>query len=182
VAERSPFVHQSLRALRGGLDRDAIVTNDNCLFCFWTGRYLPMYEPRTWLFPMQFCTLGYALPAAIGAKITQPDRQVVALCGDGGFMFSCQELVTAASLGLNLPVVLFNDAAYGSVRENQTRRYGDRHTAVELATPDFPRLAEACGARGVRLRHPGELTAALREAFAADRPTLIELQVALQFP
>lgn len=182
VAERSPFVHQALRSIRHSLDRDAIITNDNCLFCYWAGRYLPFYEPRTWLFPMQFCTLGYGLPAAIGAKLARPDRQVVALCGDGGFMFTCQELVTAAALGLNLPVVVFNDAAYGSVRENQTRRYGNRHTAVSLVTPDFPRLAEACGARGVRLGHPDELEGALRAALAADRPTLIEAQVTLQFP
>ncbi len=182
VAERSPFVHRALGALRAGLGRDAIVTGDNCLFCFWAGRYLPIYEPRTWQFPMQFCTLGYALPAAIGAKIAHPERQVVALCGDGGFMFTCQELVTAASLGLNLPIVLFNDAAYGSVRENQTKRYGGRHTAVGLATPDFPALAEACHARGVRLDDPGDLQDALAQAFAADRPTLIELQATLQFP
>ncbi|MDB5075475.1 MAG: putative acetolactate synthase large subunit [Chloroflexi bacterium] len=182
LVEQSPFVAETLHALRESLDRDAIVTNDNCLFCFWAGRYLPMYEPRTWQFPMQFCTLGWALPAAIGAKVAHPNRQVVALAGDGGFMFTCQELVTAASLGLNLPIIVFNDAAYGSVRENQTKRYGGRHSGIALDTPDFPRLAEACNARGVRLQHPGELPAALADAFAADRPTLIEFQVTLQFP
>jgi acetolactate synthase-1/2/3 large subunit len=182
LRERSPFVAETLHALRESLDRDAIVTNDNCLFCFWAGRYLPMYEPRTWQFPMQFCTLGWALPAAIGAKIAHPNRQVVALAGDGGFMFTCQELVTAASLRLNLPIIVFNDGAYGSVRENQTKRYGGRYSGITLDTPDFPRLAEACNARGVRLHHPNELPAALADAFAADRPTLIEFQITLQFP
>jgi acetolactate synthase-1/2/3 large subunit len=182
VRLRSPFVADTLDTLRRTLDRDAVVTNDNCLFCFWAGRYLPMYEPRTWHFPMQFCTLGWALPAAIGAKIARRERQVVALAGDGGFMFTCQELVTAAALGLNLPVIVFNDGAYGSVRENQTKRYGGRHSGISLATPDFPRLAEACHARGVRLTGPGELAGALAEAFAADRPTLIEMPVTLEFP
>jgi thiamine pyrophosphate-dependent acetolactate synthase large subunit-like protein len=182
VRQRSPFVADTLDALRRGLDRDALITNDNCLFCFWAGRYMPIYEPRTWHFPMQFCTLGWALPAAIGAKIVCPDRQVVALAGDGGFMFTCQELVTAASLGLNLPIIVFNDGAYGSVRENQTKRYGARYSGISLATPDFPRLAEACNARGVRLSQPDELPGALAGAFAADRPTLIEMPVTLEFP
>ena len=182
IAERSPFVSAVLAGLRQGLARDAIICNDNCLLCFWAGRYLPVYEPRTWLFPMQFCTLGWGLPAAIGAKIAHPDRQVVALAGDGGFMFSCQELISASALGLNLPVVVFNDAAYGSVRENQTKRYGGRHTSIALATPDFPKLAEACHCHGVLLEHPSQLPQALAQAFAADRPTLIELRAQLEFP
>ncbi|HWE60918.1 MAG TPA: thiamine pyrophosphate-binding protein [Chloroflexota bacterium] len=182
VEARSPFVRRMLAALRHGVARDAIITNDNCLFCYWAGRYLPVYAPRTWQFPMQFCTLGYALPAAIGAKIARPERQVVALCGDGGFMFTCQELISAAALGLNLPVIVFNDASYGSVRENQSIRYGERHPGVELLTPDFVRLAEACQARGVLLEQPEQLPEVLAGAFAADRPTLIEVRARLRFP
>jgi thiamine pyrophosphate-dependent acetolactate synthase large subunit-like protein len=97
-------------------------------------------------------------------------------------MFTCQELMTAVSLGLNLPVVVFNDAAYGSVRENQTKRYGGRHTAVRLDTPDFPALARAYHAHGVQLERPADLSRALNDAWAADRPTLIELQASFQFP
>jgi acetolactate synthase-1/2/3 large subunit len=182
LQRRAPLVAQAMAALRNGLARDAIITNDNCLFCFWAGRYLPMYEPRSWQFPMQFCTLGWALPAAIGAKVAFPSRQVVALSGDGGFMFTCQELMTAVTLGLNLPVIIFNDGAYGSVRENQKQRYGGRYSGVALETPDFPRLAQACHARGIRVERPEQLSAALRDAFAADRPTLIELPMSLEFP
>ena len=182
VAERSPLAHEVLLALRQVMPANAIVTGDNCLFCFWAGRYLPIEQPRGWQFPMQFCTLGFALPAAIGAKMACPERPVVALCGDGGFMFTCQELMTAVSLGLNLPVVVFNDAAYGSVRENQTKRYGGRHTAVGLDTPDFPALARAYHAHGVRVERPSDLVGALTDAWAADRPTLIELQATFQFP
>ncbi|MGH2409786.1 MAG: thiamine pyrophosphate-binding protein, partial [Chloroflexota bacterium] len=182
VAERSPLVHEVLTALRQALPNNAIVTGDNCLLCFWAGRYLPIEQPRGWQFPMQFCTLGFAIPAAIGARVACPERPVVALCGDGGFMFTCQELMTAVSLGLNLPIVVFNDAAYGSVRENQTKRYGGRHTAVSLDTPDFPALARAFHAHGVRLERPADLIGALRDAWAADRPTLIELQASFQFP
>ena len=182
VRERSPFVSDILFALRQVLPANTIVTGDNCLFCFWAGRYLPIEQPRGWQFPMQFCTLGFALPAAIGAKVACPERPVVALCGDGGFMFTSQELMTAVSLGLNLPVVVFNDAAYGSVRENQTKRYGGRHTAVALDTPDFPALAHACHAHGVRLEKPADLQGALMDAWAADRPTLIEIQATLRFP
>lgn len=182
VAERSPFVYETLAVLSETLPDQSIVTGDNCLFCFWAGRYLPIQQPRGWQFPMQFCTLGYALPAAVGAAVACPGQPVVALCGDGGFMFTVQELVTAVSLGLNLPVVVFNDAAYGSVRENQTKRYGGRHTAVSLETPDFPALARACHARGVLVDGPAALGAALKEAWAADRPTLIEIRATLQFP
>jgi acetolactate synthase-1/2/3 large subunit len=182
VAERAPVVHEVLTALGRALPDNAIVTGDNCLLCFWAGRYLPIEQPRGWQFPMQFCTLGFALPAAIGAKVAHPERPVVALCGDGGFMFTCQELMTAVSLGLNLPVVVFNDAAYGSVRENQTKRYGGRHTAVRLDTPDFPALARAYHAHGVQLERPADLSRALNDAWAADRPTLIELQASFQFP
>jgi acetolactate synthase-1/2/3 large subunit len=114
--------------------------------------------------------------------MARPERQVVALCGDGGFMFSCQELVSAAALGLNLPVIVFNDGSYGSVRENQAKRYGARHPGVELLTPDFARLAEACHARGVLVHEPDELPSALTTAFAADRPTLIEVRATLRFP
>jgi acetolactate synthase-1/2/3 large subunit len=182
VAARSPIVYEALSALGDALPRNAIVTGDNCLFCFWAGRYLPIQQPRGWQFPMQFCTLGFALPAAIGAKVACPERPVVALCGDGGYMFTGQELMTAVSLGLNLPVVVFNDAAYGSVRENQTKRYGGRHTAITLQTPDFPALARSFHAYGVRLERPYELQGALVDAWAADRPTLIEIQATLQFP
>ncbi|MGH2346289.1 MAG: thiamine pyrophosphate-binding protein [Chloroflexota bacterium] len=182
VHERSPIVYETLFALRQVLPANAIVTGDNCLFCFWAGRYLPIEQPRGWQFPMQFCTLGFALPAAIGAKVACPERPVAALCGDGGFMFTCQELMTAVSLRLNLPIVVFNDGAYGSVRENQTKRYGGRHTAVALQTPDFPALARACHAYGVRIERPYDLQGALVDAWAADRPTLIELPVTLQFP
>jgi 5-guanidino-2-oxopentanoate decarboxylase len=115
------------------------------------------------------------MPAAIGAKIACPDRAVVAVCGDAGFLFTVQELGTAAELGLPLPILLWNNDALGQIAQNM-RDVGIPEIAVKPRNPDFQTLAQAYGIRTVRPDSLKGIETALREAFAANGPTLIEVR------
>jgi acetolactate synthase-1/2/3 large subunit len=119
-------------------------------------------------------TLGYGLPAAIGARLARPDQPVAAVVGDGGLLFSIAELATAVELELALPIVLWNNRGYGEIRRCMEER-NVAPTGVDLYTPDFQTLARGFGCLAERPETLDELAAALRRAFAADRPTLIEL-------
>ncbi|MFD7473158.1 thiamine pyrophosphate-binding protein [Streptomyces sp. NPDC059837] len=162
-----------LRAIRGVLAEDAVLTSDSAQCCYYGALpHLPLGPAGRYLHPTGFGTLGYALPAAIGAKVACPERQVVALSGDGGLQFTVQELATAAQLRLPLPVVVFDNGGYGEIRDEMAAR-GDRPTAVDLAPVDLPALARAYGGQGTRVCHPDELALALTEALRTPGPTLI---------
>ncbi|MGW5419988.1 thiamine pyrophosphate-binding protein [Streptomyces sp. NPDC003943] len=162
-----------LRAMRRVLAEDAVVTSDSAQCCYYGALpHLPLGPEARYLHPTGFGTLGYALPAAIGAKTAYPGRQVVALSGDGGLQFSVQELATAAQLGLPLPVVVFDNGGYGEIREEMTAR-GDRPTAVDLPAVDLPALARAYGGQGTAVRSPDELAEALARALATPGPTIV---------
>jgi acetolactate synthase-1/2/3 large subunit len=163
-----------LQALREALARDAILVNDMAVMSYLASRHFEAYMPRTFLYPLGNGTLGFSFPAALGAKVAHPERQVVSICGDGGFMLSCQELATAVQHGIKLPVVVFNDGGYGVLRETQDAEFGGRRIGVDLVNPDFVKLAESFGAYGLRVESPQGLKAALGLALKADRPTLIE--------
>ena len=124
------------------------------------------------LFPTGLGTLGYALPAAIGAKLARPERRVVALLGDGGVMFTVQELATAAELALPLPVVVSLNGGYGEIRKEMAG-LGIAPIAVDLAPCDLPAVARAMGGHGVALDDPHGLPEALTAAFERPGPTLI---------
>ena len=109
--------------------------------------------------------------------MAQPDRAVVALSGDGGFLFNSQELATAVQFGINAVVVVFNDNAYGNVMRDQMNRFQGRMIGADLQNPDFIKLAEAYGARGMKAEGPDQLEQSIKEAIAGDRPTLIEVPV-----
>ncbi|MBC7234437.1 MAG: thiamine pyrophosphate-binding protein [Chloroflexi bacterium] len=173
--ERAPQIARILGDLRSALGREGILGLDMTLPAYWAARYLEVYEPRTLLNPYYFMALGYGLPAAIGAKLARPDRPVVALCGDGGFLFTCQELATAALYGLDLTIVLFNNDRYGAIYRHQQRRYEGRTVATELANPDFVAFAESFGIRGVRLCSYEDLGVALRETLSRRELALIEV-------
>ncbi|MEV5969438.1 thiamine pyrophosphate-dependent enzyme [Streptomyces sp. NPDC051921] len=162
-----------LRAMRRVLAEDAVITSDSAQCCYYGALpHLPVGPEGRYLHPTGFGTLGYALPAAIGAKTACPERQVVALSGDGGLQFSVQELATAAQSGLPLPVVVFDNGGYGEIREEMAAR-GDTPTAVDLPAVDLPGLARAYGGRGVTVRSPAELAAALAEALVTPGPTVV---------
>ncbi|MFD7071494.1 5-guanidino-2-oxopentanoate decarboxylase [Streptomyces sp. NPDC059913] len=162
-----------LAAMRSVLPADTVLTSDSAQCCY-NGAlpHLPVGPEGRYLHPTGFGTLGYALPAAIGAKAADPDRPVVALSGDGGLQFSVQELATAVQLGLPLPVVVFDNGGYGEIRDEMAAR-GDRPTAVDLPPVDLPALARAYGGHGVRADSPEALAEALRHALDTQGPTLI---------
>lgn len=166
-----------LAALRQSLDRNAILTNDMTLACYRARRLFPVYAPRSFLSPHYYGTLGFAVPAAIGAKIACPEQQVVALCGDGGFLFTGQELATARQQRLSLPIVLCNDNCYTAIRQGQERDFGGRYTGVDLENPDFVLFAHSFGIASTRVKSRPDLERALREALWRDGPTLIEVSL-----
>jgi acetolactate synthase-1/2/3 large subunit len=162
-----------LAAIRNACAPEAIFTSDSAMACYYGAlANLPVEGPARFLHPTCFGTLGFALPAAIGAAVAQPDRQVVALSGDGGLQFSINELATAASLRRPLPVVVFDNNGYGEIRAQMLER-GDRAVGVDLATPDLPAIARAYGGVGCTVSHPEELEIALRSALLTPTTTVI---------
>ncbi|MFB6154338.1 MAG: thiamine pyrophosphate-binding protein [Haloferacaceae archaeon] len=171
--------HRILAALRDALDPDAVVVNDMTKVCYEAMRSFPSLEPDTFLFPRGLGTLGFSPPAAYGAAVGDGDRQVVALVGDGGFMFTVQDLATAVKYDLSVPVVVVNDDSYRVVGDTQLRDYG-RTSAVDIENPDFVDLARAFGAAAERVDVANvaeELPAALSAAFDRDGPTVVEIPV-----
>ena len=166
-----------LQALRTVLPEDGIVTDEvsQIGFASWYG--LPVYRPRTFLSSGRQGTLGGGFPTALGAKVAFPDRPVVALCGDGGFMFAVQELSTAVQFGIGLVTLVFNNRAFGNVRRDQREGYAGRVIGADLENPDFMRLAQAFGVQGVRIDSPAQLAPVLERALADGHPWLIEIEV-----
>ncbi len=179
--ERAPEGVELVQTLRKALPRETIIVSDLTVAAYWCRRLLDIYEPRTNIYPWGFCTLGFGLPAAIGAKVARPDRPVVALCGDGGFMFNCQELAAAVQFDVPIITLVFNDEAYGVLRPQQEARYGVAH-AVDVVNPDFMGLAEAFGVDGCRVASIEQLGPAVAKAIEADRSALIELPGRLPWP
>jgi acetolactate synthase I/II/III large subunit len=149
---------------------------------YWCARFYPVRGPRTFFYPIGSATLGFGAPAAFGAKVARPDASVVALAGDGGFLFTGQELAAAVQARLAVPVIVLNDNAYGMIRTAQKRRYGERRLGVDLHNPDFVRFGEAFGARAERVSTPEALGRAVSAALAADVPTIIEIPATLPPP
>ena len=166
-----------MAAVRAAVPDDGILIAGMTQLGYYSRAYIPVYEPRTLITSSYSGNLGYGFPTALGAKVAQPDRAVVALSGDGGFLFNSQELATAVQHGINAVVVVFNDNAYGNVMRDQVNRFQGRKYGAELHNPDFVKLAEAYGARGVRANSPEELETSLRTSLAHDGPTLIEVPV-----
>jgi acetolactate synthase-1/2/3 large subunit len=166
-----------VRAIRAALPDDGIYIEEITQIGYVSRIAMPVYQPRTYLTSNYQGTLGWGFPTALGAKVAAPDRPVLCVTGDGGFLFAANELATAVKHRINLVTVVFNDGAYGNVRRMQKERYGGRVIASELHNPDFVTYAESFGARGLRVHSPVELREALAGAFAADAPVLIEVPV-----
>ncbi len=163
-----------IEAMADGLSEDAVVVADTTIVSAWTGRFLPARRPRSYLSPDGSSTMGFALPAAIGAKIADPKRPVVALCGDGGFMFTAPEVATAVQHGINITVVIFNDKGYGWIRFMQDMYFG-RRIQADLVNPDFMKLAESFGVEGFRTDSPQGLSSMLASALRSDSTAIIEV-------
>ncbi|MGH6953324.1 MAG: 5-guanidino-2-oxopentanoate decarboxylase [Alphaproteobacteria bacterium] len=166
---------KALDTLRAALPADAIVFTDATQIAYFGNSYYPCRRPRTWFHPVGYGTLGWALPAAIGAKLAPTSAPVIALAGDFGFQFTAPELGTAVELGLPLPIVLWNNDGLGEIRDSMEKR-GSRPVGVEVYNPDFLALARAYGCGAVRPESLAAFADAVRAAASADRPTLIELR------
>jgi 5-guanidino-2-oxopentanoate decarboxylase len=171
--ERTHARWRALNALRTALPADAAVFTDMTQIAYLGNYAYPADNPGSWFHPSGYGTLGYALPAAIGAKIAAPKRAVLALAGDFGLQFTLHELMTAVELNLSLPIVVWNNAALGQIRDDMIAA-DIAPVAVVAQNPDFPALAAACGATGLRVTGPAALTQAVHAALERSGPTLIE--------
>jgi len=169
-----------LTRLREMADRDAIVVSGVGQHQMWASQYWEFDQPRRWINSGGLGTMGFAVPAAIGAKTGMPDRQVVAVDGDGCFQMTCQELITAAVEKIPIKVAVFNNAAHGMVRQWQRLFYNERYSSSDLGggLPDYVKLAEAMGCAGMRASEPGEVDEAIARLLEVeDRPAVAEFVV-----
>lgn len=164
-------------AIRAALPDDGIVVADLTQVGFFATLGFPVYAPRTFIGPGYQGTLGAAFATALGAQVGNPNRKIVAIMGDGGFLYNVQELATMRQQRLPVVAIVFNDNAYGNVKRTQREAFGGRVIAADLVNPDFVALAASFGVRGVRASDPAALRGILGEAMTADEPVLIEVAV-----
>ena len=181
--ELSPLAPQKtwIDAIRAELPEDGILVEELTQISYASRILYPVYGPRTYLTTGYQGTLGWGLPTALGAKVAMPDRAVVSVSGDGGFMFGVQELATAAKHNIPVVCLVFTDDAYGNVRRIQQDNYEGRVVASDLANPDFVKLGASFGLRAERAKTPKALRKAMSEAMKANEPSLIEIPVGV-FP
>jgi acetolactate synthase I/II/III large subunit len=165
----------AMRELEGLLTHDAIVATDTGNFAGWATRFLNFAEGQRYIGPTNGA-MGYSVPAAVGAKIAFPDRMVVSMVGDGGFMMTGQEIATAFHHGVAPIVLVFNNQMYGTIRMHQEKAYPWRVSGTALTNPDFCRYIEAFGGHGEVVTATGEFSAAFRRAVESGKPALIELR------
>jgi acetolactate synthase-1/2/3 large subunit len=166
-----------LDVIRQVLPRDGFFVEEICQAGFTSYYGFPVYEPRTFVTCGHQGTLGFGFPTALGVKVGNPDKAVVAIAGDGGFLFGLQDLATAVQYGINLVTIVFNNNAYGNVLRDQQRLFDGRLIGAELRNPDFVKVAEGFGMAACRVATPAQLKPALQRALGADAPALIEVTV-----
>jgi acetolactate synthase-1/2/3 large subunit len=165
-----------LRDLRAQMGREDILISDVGTHKLWIARTFPAYEPNTVLISNGYAAMGFALPAAIAAKLVHPERKVVAVSGDGGFLMNCQELETAHRLGLAVVNVIFRDGGYNLIQWKQQTHLG-REAGVRFGNPDFVALAAAFGVKGYRVDSARALGPILAEALAQPGPSIVDVPV-----
>ncbi len=171
----APLQLSLIRTIREELKADDILIPGVENVAYWGHLSYPVLRPRTYLNSSYFATLGYAFPTALGAKVGNPDKRVVALCGDGGFMYCLTDLATAVQEKINVVAIVFVDNAFGASLRDQHLRFESRVIGTQLQNPDFANIARGFGAEGVKLTNPEELGSALRTALDRDMPTVIEV-------
>ena len=171
---KSAAMLKALGAIKAALPWDGVVFSDMTQIAYLGNYAYPADEPGQWFHPSGYGTLGFALPAALGAKISSPARAVIALAGDFGLQFTLSELMTAVEASLSLPIVVWNNSALGQIRDDMVAA-GIPQLGVIGQNPDFVALAQADGAEGYRVHDPAALTEAIRTALAHSGPTLIEI-------
>ncbi len=165
-----------LHAMRSALAKDDILISDVGAHKLWIARLFPTYVPNTVIISNGFASMGIALPGAIGAKLAAPDKKIVAVSGDGGFVMNMQELETAKRLGVNFVNVIWNDNGYGAIEWTQ-QRHGKKVFGVKFGNPDFVKLAESFGAKGYRIERASEFEETLKNAVKNDELAVIDVPV-----
>ncbi len=168
-----------VKQLQAVLPRHAIISVDTTMILQWIAWNFKVFEPNGLLLPWNSAALGFALPAALGAQVAFPYRAVVALVGDGGFLFTGQELATAAQYNLPVLTMVFNNRAHGSIKKQQARGFGGRYLGVDLEGPDFVKLAEALGVHAERVSSLDALGDHISRALATGKPMLLEVPLGL---
>jgi len=155
---------------------DDILLSDVGAHKMWTARYYQCDAPNTCLISNGFCSMGFALPGAIGAKLVFPDRKILAICGDGGFLMNLQELETARRIDTPIVIMIWEDNEYGLISWKQNNQFG-KHTDLRFNNPDFVKLAEAFGCVGMRVENAPDLKPALEKAFTYDVPVILTIPI-----
>ena len=176
-ADSYPIKPQRIvRDMRAAVPDDGIIALDNGMYKIWFARNYPAYHPNTVLLDNALASMGAGLPSAMAAALLMPGRKVVAVCGDGGFMMSAQELETAVRIGLNLVVVILRDDGYGMIKWKQDTM-GLTSYGLDFRNPDFVKYAEAFGARGIRIAHANDFLPALRAALGTGGIHVLDVPV-----
>ena len=165
-----------LKEIRNVLARNDILVSDVGEHKLWISRLFPTFEPNTVLISNGYASMGVGLPGAIAAKLIDPQRKVIAACGDGGFMMSVYELETAVRLGVKITALVFHDNAFGSIKRKELTRFG-RTTGVDFGNPDYVELARAFNVDGYRPRNASELPSLLKQATESRRTSIIDIPV-----
>jgi thiamine pyrophosphate-dependent acetolactate synthase large subunit-like protein len=175
--QSAPIKPEHLAAVAGSLlDDDAIITLDTGAVTAWVARHLEIRDNQRLTLSGNLASMAFGLPAAIGAQLAFPDRQVVAFVGDGSFTMLPSDLITAAELELPITVVVFNNRKLGLITlEQESEGFAEQQTAIPPR--NLAAIAEAFGARGIRVEDPAQLEGALREAFRSPRPTVVDVVI-----
>jgi acetolactate synthase-1/2/3 large subunit len=162
--------------VREVMEPDDILLSDVGAHKMWIARHYHCLVPNTCLISNGFCSMGFALPGAIGAKLVNPDRRVLAVCGDAGFMMNVQEMETAKRIGTKVVAMVWEDRSYGLIEWKQQNEFG-RHVDLSFENPDFLKLADAFGWRGFRVENARDLRRSLEEAFDCGEPALVVIPI-----
>ena len=163
--------------VREFLDDGDILLSDVGAHKMWISRYFQCMEANTCLISNGFCTMGFAMPGSIGAKFAHPDKKVLSISGDAGFMMNVQELETAVRLQQNIVAMIWTDGEYGLIKWKQQNGFDGRHSDLAFNNPDFAQLAKSFGMWGKELQAADEIKPALEEAFRQPGPALIAVPV-----
>ena len=166
-----------LDIIRDVLPRDGYFVEELCQAGFTSYYGFPVYEPRTYVSSGYQGTLGFGFPTALGVKASMPDKAVVSIIGDGGFMFAMPELSTAVQHNLSVITVLFNNNSFGNVRRDQKDRFQSNIIGADLTNPDFLKIADSFGVKGYRVSTPKDFKPALKNAIEEDKPAIIEVEI-----
>jgi acetolactate synthase-1/2/3 large subunit len=169
---------QETIALVGKQIPNAFFTTDVGQHQLWSAQILNC-QPKKWITSAGLGTMGYGLPAAIGAQVAHPDEQVICISGDASFQMNIQELGTVAQYGLPIKIIVINNKWQGMVRQWQQAFYGERysHSNMEKGAPNFVKLAEAYGIRGLSINNRQELNSRIKEILDYDGPILVDIKV-----